>query len=315
MLTGQAPGVLTGILGAAGPIPQARGPLLLALPAATLRQRADVRRTEFAVAAALAGVAGAQARRQPNFAIGGSLGVNAATLAGLTQGASVVSTLLASVSLPLLDGGASQAQVQAEQAALAQARQSYRAAVLGALKDVEDALAAWHGDQTRLTALGLAAEAATAAALMARQRYSRGLVDFQTVLQTQRTQLSTQDSLVGAQADLGADQVRLLQALGGGWQPGPAIRGRRTAGRCGGLRDRRDGAARAVWRHGGRDRPGPAVAAAPVLLRRGGHPGGQGPGRHGRPGRHRAGAAAHPAAAPDGPPQGGVDRGVDGRRR
>ena len=229
VLTGQPPGALTGRLAAPGPIPQARGPLLPALPADTLRQRADVRRAEFAVAAALAGVAGAQARRQPSFAIGGSLGVNAATLAGLTQGASVVGALLASVSLPLLDGGASQAQVQAEQAALAQARQNYRAAVLAALKDVEDALAAWQGDQARAAALSQAAEAAAAAALMARQRFSSGLVDFQTVLQTQRTQLSTQDSLAGAQADLGADQVRLFQALGGGWQPAPAGSGAGTA--------------------------------------------------------------------------------------
>jgi outer membrane protein TolC len=54
---------------------------------------------------------------------------------------------------------------------------------------------------------------------MARQRYSSGLVDFQTVLETQRTQLSTQDSVASASADLGADHVRLYKALGGGWNP------------------------------------------------------------------------------------------------
>jgi outer membrane protein TolC len=53
---------------------------------------------------------------------------------------------------------------------------------------------------------------------MARQRYSSGLVDFQVVLETQRSQLGSQDSVASARADLGADQVRLYQALGGGWQ-------------------------------------------------------------------------------------------------
>ena len=40
--------------------------------------------------------------------------------------------------------------------------------------------------------------------------------DFQTVLDTQRTQLGTQDSLAGATADVSADHVRLYKALGGG---------------------------------------------------------------------------------------------------
>ena len=64
-----------------------------------------------------------------------------------------------------------------------------------------------------------AAEAAGNAALLARQRYSSGLVDFQVVLETQRTQLNTQDSVASARADLSADYVRLYKALGGGWNP------------------------------------------------------------------------------------------------
>jgi outer membrane protein TolC len=54
---------------------------------------------------------------------------------------------------------------------------------------------------------------------MAGQRFSSGLVDFQTVLDTQRSQLNTQDSVANARADVSADHVRLYKALGGGWQP------------------------------------------------------------------------------------------------
>ena len=203
-------------------VPAARADPLPNIPAYTLRQRADVRATEHLVAAALARVGQAQAQRWPSFAIGGSIASSAVTLAALSHGASVISSLVASVSLPLLDGGAARAQVRAQQAALEQAQQSYRAAVLGALRDVEDALVALSNDRQRLAHLRIAADAAATAALLARQRFSSGLVDFQTVLETQRNQLSTQDAVVGASADVGRDQVRLFTALGGGWQPDPS---------------------------------------------------------------------------------------------
>lgn len=231
VLTGQPPTALQAELGGmpvtasssankavADLMPTLQGDFVLSIPAETLRQRADVRATEHQVAAALARVSQAEARRWPSFAIGGSIGVNEITVAALTSGASVLSSLLASVSLPVLDGGALRAQVRAEQAALAQTKQAYRAAVLTALKDVEGTLAALRGDRLRLTSLQIAAQAAGNAALLARQRYSSGLVDFQTVLETQRNQLATQDSVVGARADLANDQVRLFTALGGGWR-------------------------------------------------------------------------------------------------
>jgi outer membrane protein TolC len=88
-----------------------------------------------------------------------------------------------------------------------------------ALKEVEDTLVALRGDRERLLRLNLAAVSARNAALMARQRYDSGLVDFQVVLETQRSQLGTQDSVASTQADLAADHVRLYKALGGGWNP------------------------------------------------------------------------------------------------
>lgn len=107
--------------------------------------------------------------------------------------------MLASVSVPLFDAGAAKSQVLAQEAALEQARASYQAVVLTALKDVQDALEALRGDRQRLIHLQSAASAASNAALMARHRYSSGLIDFQTVLQTQRSLLSTQDSVASTQ--------------------------------------------------------------------------------------------------------------------
>jgi outer membrane protein TolC len=190
----------------------------LSIPAETLRQRPDVRSAEHQVTAAQARLSQADAARLPNFALSGSLGLNAATIGSLTGGGAVVSALLAAVSLPVFDGGALRAQVRVQQAALDQTYLAYEATVLTALTDVEDALVALRGDRERLLNLQQASEAASNAALMAHQRYASGLVDFQTVLDTQRSQLTTEDSVAIASSDVSADHVRLYKALGGGWR-------------------------------------------------------------------------------------------------
>ena len=218
VLAGQPPDALSAQLDTVAAVPQAPADIALAFPAETLRQRADVRAAELQAVAALARVAQADAQRLPSFQIGGSLGLSALTLAGLTSGASLTSALLASVSLPVFDGGAIRAQVGVQQAALDQARASYQGTMLTALQEVEDALVALRQDRARLVNLQAAADAAGNAALLASQRYSSGLVDFQTVLDTQRSQLNAQDSVASAVATVSADHVRLYKALGGGWQ-------------------------------------------------------------------------------------------------
>jgi outer membrane protein, multidrug efflux system len=73
----------------------------------------------------------------------------------------------------------------------------------------------------RSAALATAAAAAANAATLAGQRYRGGLVDFQVVLDTQRTAYSAQDAVLGARADLARDHVLLYLALGGGWRSAP----------------------------------------------------------------------------------------------
>ncbi|MCU0925095.1 MAG: efflux transporter outer membrane subunit [Hydrogenophaga sp.] len=219
VLTGQPPGALQTELGTATTVPPTPPDLALAFPAETLRQRPDVRTAEHRISAALARVDAAEAARYPSFRLSGSLGLSALTLGSLVDSAALVRSLLASVSAPLFDGGAARAQVRAQAAALEQARLAYQGTVLNALKDVEDALVALQGNTERLARLQAAATAAANAELLARQRHQSGLVDFRTVLDTQRTLLSAQDSVASTQAALSADHVRLYKALGGGWTP------------------------------------------------------------------------------------------------
>ena len=219
VLTGQPPGALEAALSALQPVPAPPPALALSFPAETLRQRPDVRVAEERVNAALARVQQADAARYPDFRLSGSLGLSALTLGTLTSGAAVAQSLLAGVSFPVFDGGARRAQVRVQQAVAEQARLGYEATVWTALTDVEDALVQMRGDRARLAQLRIAAEAAANAALLAQNRYTSGLIDFQAVLETQRTQLATEDGVASTAASLSADHVRLYKALGGGWEP------------------------------------------------------------------------------------------------
>jgi outer membrane protein, multidrug efflux system len=216
VLTARAPGQLPE-LAQAGAAPVAPDGIALTIPADTLRQRPDVRRAEQDVRAAASRATQAEAQRYPSFAPSGNIGLSALTLGALGASGSGAAALLAGVSVPLFNGGALKAQVNARDAALAAAGSFYQGTVLTALQDVEDSLVALKSAQERRVTLQRAAEAADNASLIARQRYGSGLIDFQTVLDTQRMQLSTQDSLAAARTDVATSQVRLVKALGGGW--------------------------------------------------------------------------------------------------
>jgi outer membrane protein, multidrug efflux system len=215
VLTGQPPSALQEQLSSAMPIPEADTGPALGVPADLLRQRPDVRAAEGALRAAAARVTQAEAQRLPAFTLNGTIALSGATLGALSGNGAFVSTLLAAVDLPIFDGGARDANVRAQIATLDKARVAYRAAILGALKDVEDALVAITHADNRLVSLQGAADAAANASLLARQRYASGLVDFQTVLETQRSQLNAQDGVATARADIATGHIRLTKALGG----------------------------------------------------------------------------------------------------
>jgi outer membrane protein, multidrug efflux system len=218
VLTGRTPDTLAPRLAAAAPLPQPMSALAVAIPATVLRRRPDVLAAEAQLRAAAERVAQADAQRRPALAVAASLAWSGTTL-GAVGSAAAARTLLASVVQPVFDGGLRDAQLAARQAQFAAAQASYRASVLKALQEVEDTLAALAAVREREAALERALDAARNAALLATQRHASGLIDFQIVLETQRTLLNVQDSVAVAQAELAADHVRLYKALGGGWRP------------------------------------------------------------------------------------------------
>jgi NodT family efflux transporter outer membrane factor (OMF) lipoprotein len=217
VLLGKPPAALQSQLAAAGAIPPVADALAVGIPAETLRRRPDVIAAERKLAAETARIGVTEAARYPGFNLSGSIGLDALKIGDLLSSASLGHSLLASISAPLFDGGRLRQRVEIQTATQEQALLAYQATVLTALQEVENALVSLANSRQRLTALNAAADSARNAALLARQRYSSGLIDFQTVLDSERSLLSVEDSLASAEVARVTALIQLYKALGGGW--------------------------------------------------------------------------------------------------
>ena len=217
VLLGQPPGALRDRLGSGGPIPMLPERIAVGIPAETLRQRPDVIAAERTLAAETARIGQAEAARYPDLKLSGSIGLEALSLGALGSSGAVSQCLAASIAAVVFDGGRLRQQVEIQSAIAEEALAGYEAAILTALEEVENALAGLANSVARAATLRAAAEAARNAALLARQRYASGLIDFLTVLDTQRTLLAIEDSLASTEAESASALVRLYKALGGGW--------------------------------------------------------------------------------------------------
>jgi NodT family efflux transporter outer membrane factor (OMF) lipoprotein len=220
VLLGLQPGALEAELQAAHPVPSVARAVAVGVPADTLLRRPDVRRAERKLAAQTAQVGVAQAARFPALTLSGSIGLESLTAGGLLGSGAVTSSLGAGLLAPIFDAGKLARGVEVQEAIREQSLLTYRAAVLTALQEVEDALVTFDREQARRSALTAATDAARQAASLARDQYQAGLVAFTSVLDAERTHLTLQDSLATSEGEVGTTLLRLYKALGGGWSPG-----------------------------------------------------------------------------------------------
>lgn len=217
VLLGLPPAALRERLGSGDRVPQALADLPAGVPVDVLRLRPDVRAAEATWQAEAERLGARRAERWPSFLLSGSLALKAATLSALGASRALVGTVAAAVDWPLWDGGARVAAIAQQQAVRDAADAAWRAAVLTALEDVENALTTLAATRAELQSLTAAREAAANALLLARQRWQAGLIDFGTLLEAQRSALSADKSLAAAQADGASNLIGLYKALGGGW--------------------------------------------------------------------------------------------------
>lgn len=187
------------------------------LPSALLERRPDIRQAEEGLVAANARIGVARAALFPQISLTGFFGTESIALSDLFTGPARVWQFGPSVTVPLFKGGRNRANLELAEAERREALIRYEQAIQQAFREVEDALVAHRKAQEALTAQREAVRASREALAVAEFRYSSGLTNYLSVLDTQRTLLGAEiaesRSLL---AQLGS-VVQLYRALGGGW--------------------------------------------------------------------------------------------------
>ena len=218
-LLGREPEALRAELDSVAPVPPVPAQVPIGLPADLARRRPDIREAEANLHAATAQSGVAVANLYPSLTLSAMGGFQSETSSSLVEWASRFGSIGPTLDLPIFDRGRWKTvrlyDVRAQQATL-----SYQHAVLNALHEVENALAAYGADQERRSWLDATVVQDREVLILARQRYASGLANFIEVLDAERTLQQNQLSLVDSTTAVAADLVRLYRALGGGWQTG-----------------------------------------------------------------------------------------------
>lgn len=191
------------------------------LPSALLERRPDIAAAERSMAAANARIGVARAAWFPRLTLTGLLGLESAESGDLLRRASRTWALgpLAgtALSMTLFDGGRRRADEAAAMAAFDEAAAGYRLTVLGALREVEDGIAAVRSLAQQAAEFAQARQSAQRAAELSMRRYRAGHVSHLEVIDAERQVLAAQRSLAQAERERALAAVALVRALGGAW--------------------------------------------------------------------------------------------------
>jgi NodT family efflux transporter outer membrane factor (OMF) lipoprotein len=190
----------------------------IAVPATLLERRPDVAAAERTMAAFNAQVGVARAAFFPRVSLAALAGLESTQSAGLLAAPNRFWAIGPQAALTLFDGGYRRAVVANARARFDEAADTYRASVLSAFQQVEDALGEnrlLQQEHDQQQAARVAAERALALSL---NRYENGAVNYLQVVAAQIAALQAQRATLELQARELQGSVNLVRALGGGWQ-------------------------------------------------------------------------------------------------
>ena len=95
---------------------------------------------------------------------------------------------------------------------------NYQNTVLNAQQDVENSLSSYYTGKQALASFTAAANTARSASALSLIQYKAGETDYTTVLSSEQTQLSAEDSLASSQGNVALGLISIYRALGGGWE-------------------------------------------------------------------------------------------------
>ena len=188
------------------------------LPSSLLERRPDVAQAERELASRLAQVGVAKAAFFPAVHLTARGGFLSGEVSDLFLWDSRVWSIGPSVTLPLFLGGRNKAALERAQAAYEEGVSLYRQRVLVAFKEVEDSLSALQFLMEEAEARRRAAQAARNSARLSLQRYTAGAVNFLEVVDSENVRLLNELAEVRISNEQLLGAVRLVKALGGGWQ-------------------------------------------------------------------------------------------------
>ena len=224
VLLGLEPQALSDELAASAPLPGPPPVVPAGLPADLLRRRPDLRAAERQLTAANAQIGVAIAQLYPALNLSGYGGLVSTTARRLFEWNSGQGIVNGALTAPLYEGRRLRANVRSAKEQKAQALLRYESVLLGALRDVEDALARYAAEQRRETALARSVTAADQAERAAEAQYQGGLVTYLDVLTAEQALLSARDQLVQSDIQIDQDLASLFKALGGGWLPDDRVK-------------------------------------------------------------------------------------------
>lgn len=227
-LLGQYPETLARELGVDAPAPRFPARVPIDMPVSLLQRRADIQQAEFEIAAATARTGSAVADLFPRLtvtsAVGGQGGAHAATGTPIT----FIGGIGPALYWPVLDFGTLDARVEVADYRAREALLRYKASILNAVQEVDQAISGYNAEQSRLASLSRARSASLDAVKLSSERYERGLTDFLNVLDAERQQFELEAQYVISRQRAGIQLVALYKALGGGWEHYQAIAPIRT---------------------------------------------------------------------------------------
>jgi outer membrane protein TolC len=157
----------------------------------------------------------------PRFFLIGGFGTDSVEASDFFTAASRAWSVGPSIQWSLFAGGRIRANIEVQSARQEQAAIRFEQALLGALREVEDALVARSRERLRRDELARSVSAQRRALELANERYLQGLADFLSVLDAQRSLYAAQDALARSEQALATSAIALYKALGGGWSPEP----------------------------------------------------------------------------------------------
>jgi multidrug efflux system outer membrane protein len=222
VLLGEFPSALQAELTQEAPIPSPPAEVVVGLPTELLRQRPDIRQAERQLAAQTAQIGVATADLYPALSLSGAFAFESFSTGDLLQWESRAFQFGPTLRWNIFDAGRIRSNIVLQEALTEELLASYEATVLGAVEEVETAMAAYLQEVQRREALERSVVAARASVGLVDTLYRSGLTDFQNVLDTQRSQFTQEDALAESRGLVTQNLIQLYQALGGGWGPAPA---------------------------------------------------------------------------------------------